>query len=118
MPGIYVPGVGPANPQIVLVGESPSYVEEQTLTPFTGPSGKLLNELLHDAGINRADCWITNVSKFFVPPKIPFSIRAHSVGIDINKCINELRIELNQLQPNVVVALGATALWALTGKSR
>src|SRR5712692_4941125 len=123
MPDIYVPGIGNKNAKIVLVGESPSYVEEQTLTPFTGPSGKLLNELLHDAGINRADCWITNVSKYFVPPnippkKIPFSIRAHSVGISIEKCIDELRIELQQLQPNIVVALGATALWALTGKSR
>src|SRR5712691_8236930 len=123
MPGIYVPGIGNKNAKIVLVGEAPSYVEEQTLTPFTGPSGKLLNELLHDAGISRADCWITNVSKYFVPPnippkKVPFSTRAQMVGIDINKCIEELRIELNQLQPNVVVALGSTALWALTGKSK
>ena len=103
-----------------MVGEAPSYREEETLTPFTGPSGKLLNELLHDAGIDRSSCWITNVSKYFVPPnipskKIPFSIRAHSIGISIEKCIDELRIELQQLQPNVVVALGASALWALTG---
>jgi hypothetical protein len=57
-----------------------------------------------------------------VPPnpkagrKIPFEVRAKSVGIDVQACINELLTELSQLQPNVIIALGGTALWALTGK--
>src|SRR5438093_1111215 len=123
MPGIYVPSQGPADPKIVICGEAPGTQEETELTPFVGPSGKLLNQLLSDVGINRSACWITNVSKYFVPPntppkKIPFSTRAQMVGIDVNKCIEELRTELSQLNPNVVIALGSTALWALTGKTK
>src|SRR6185295_10351495 len=120
---IYVPGKGVRNPQIVLLGEAPSHEEEKALEPFVGPSGRLLNDLLLSAGIKRSDCWVTNVCKFMVPPnvppkKIPFHIRASQVGIDINKCIEELRVELSQLQPNLVIVLGATALWAMTGKSK
>ena len=120
---IYVPGKGPSHPLIVLLGEAPSYEEETALEPFVGPSGRFLNQLLSDAGISRSNCWLTNVSKYMVPPnpkfgrKIPFKQRAESVGINVDACLNELRLELQQLQPNIVVALGSTALWAMTGKS-
>jgi uracil-DNA glycosylase family 4 len=118
---IYVPGIGPRHPKIVIVGEAPSYDELQALKPFVGPSGKLLDGLLRDAGINRGDCWVTNVCKYFVPPspkkkQIPFKVRAKNVGIDLDQSISELRMEIHALQPNVIVALGATALYALTGK--
>src|SRR5712691_9945896 len=117
MPGIYVPAIGSIGAKIVLCGEAPGTEEEAALEPFVGPSGRLLNQLLADVGIKRAECWITNVSKYFVSPNTPpkkvlFSTRAQQAGIDINKCIDELRIELSQLNPNVVVALGASALWA------
>lgn len=120
---IYVPGKGPNNPKIVILGEAPSYEEETALEPFVGPSGRFLDQLLRDAGISRAECWVTNVSKYKVPPqikgkKVPFHVRAQLVGIDTTKCLEELRVELQQLNPNLVIALGGTALWAMTGKSK
>ena len=118
----YVPGKGPNNPKIVIVGESPTFEDQQFLTPFMGAHGKLLNQLLIEAGINRNACWLTNVVKYHVPPasgekKIPFRVRANNIGIDIMQQIEELRLELIQLQPNVIIALGNTALWAITGKN-
>lgn len=118
----YVPGKGPFNPKIVFVGEAPSYDEIKSLTPFTGPSGKFFDQILRDVGINRADCWVTNVCKYMVTPNnkngrpIPFVVRAQRDGIDINAQIDELRREITQLNPNIIVPLGGTALWAITGK--
>lgn len=117
----YVPGKGNPKPKIVILGESPSYQEVKELTPFVGPPGKFLNILLAEAKINRNDCWITNVCKYFVRPNskeknLSFVTRAKMDGIDIQGQINELLTELSQLQPNIIIALGKTALWALTGK--
>src|SRR3970282_2740871 len=110
----YVPGKGPLTPRIVIVGEAPSYEEVQALEPFVGPSGRFLNQLLSEVGIDRNSCWVTNACKYLVPPspvdkKIPFKIRAQSVGIDLVQQFVELRKELHALQPNVIIALGATA---------
>lgn len=121
---IYVPGKGKRYPKIAFIGEGPSWDEEKALEPFVGPSGNFLNGLLRQVGINRGECWISNVSKYMIPPnpkagkKIPVRVRAASVGIDLDKCVEELRYELQQVQPNLIVALGATALWALTGKMK
>lgn len=118
---IYVPATGNRNAKIVLIGEAPSTEEVQALTPFVGNSGRFLNELLMEAGINRDDCWITNVIKYMIPPqredkKIPVAQRAAMVGINLAQCVEELRLELSQLRHNVIVPLGATALHAITGK--
>lgn len=119
----YVPGKGNAHAKIVIVGEAPSYEEENALTPFVGPSGRFLDSLLISAGIDRNDCWLTNVCKYMVPPnpktgkKIPFKVRAESVGLNIDEQIQHLRKEIGHINPNVIIPLGATALWAVTGKS-
>ncbi|HWY33591.1 MAG TPA: DNA polymerase [Nitrosopumilaceae archaeon] len=118
----YVGGNGPIHARIAIVGESPASDEMLTKLAFTGPSGRLLNELLKDAGINRSQCWVTNCCKYFVPPnvgeqKIPFQVRARNAGIDLVKEYNDLQIELNNINPNVVIGLGGTALYAITGKS-
>lgn len=119
---IYVPGIGPYGAKLLILGEAPSYVETSLGKPFQGPSGQELNKLLKDAGINRDNCWVTNVSKFEVPPnlpgkKIPFAIRAKNHGIDISQQLTELQTEINSIQPNCILALGGTALWALSGKT-
>lgn len=106
----------------MIIGEAPSYDEEITLKPFTGPSGRELDKLCRDSGLNRHDCWLTNVSKYMVPssPKgknIPFHIRAKQVGINLDEQISDLRNEINQINPNIILALGGSALWALTGKN-
>jgi uracil-DNA glycosylase len=119
---IYVPGMGNAYGKIAIVAEAPSYEEEAQLKPLVGPSGKEMDRLLQDAGIKRGDCWVTNVCKYMVPPnpkkgrKIPFSVRCKMAGIDLQQQINELRNELYQLENlNLIIALGGTALWAMTG---
>lgn len=119
----YIPGDGPIGAQLALVGESPSFDEMISGRSFTGPSGKELDRLCKEAGFNRGNCWVTNVVKEFVPPsppgsKIPFFKRCQLAGIDYNKYIGELRIELESIKPNCIVALGATALYSLTGKTK
>ena len=120
---IYVPGTGNPHAKIVLLGEAPSFEEEVNKKPFVGPSGRFLDRMLEQVGINRNDCWVTNVSKYAVPPnpkkgkKIPFLNRAKSVGVDMEQQLHELKIELASIKPNIVIPLGGTALWGLTGKS-
>src|SRR5260221_1700859 len=119
----YVPGTGQFGAKLAIIGESPSYDEVATGKPFTGPSGKELDRLLRDAGISRGDCWITNVCKYYVTAapfdkKISFARRLQEDGIDINEQINDLRKELQQINPNCILLLGGTALWALTGKTK
>jgi uracil-DNA glycosylase family 4 len=119
----YVPGMGPIGAKLVILGEAPSKEETLSGRPFVGPSGRELDRLLTDAGISRGDCWITNVCKYEVPPNVgakraSFYARAVSVGIDIDKQLAELQTELNDIKPHVVLALGGTALWALSGKSK
>ena len=119
----YVPGIGPVGAKIVILGEAPSTEESRAGRPFVGPSGRELDRLLKDAGINRADCWITNVCKYEVPANVGakkqgFYSRAVNSGIDIDKQLAELQVELNDIRPNVILALGGTALWALSGKTK
>lgn len=120
---IYVPGKGPLGAKIAIVAEAPSYEEETQLQPLVGPSGRFLNAMLAEAGINRNDCWVTNVCKYMVPPnpktgkKIPFYTRAASVGINMQEQVSELITELNTINPNVLILLGGTALFSLSGKT-
>jgi len=120
MDKVYVPGQGSVAPKLLILGEAPSYAETKAGKPFVGPSGRELDRLLKDAGINRNDCWLTNVCKYEVRPnpkgvKIPFTVRAKSDGIDLHEQIQHLQEEINNIQPNCILALGGTALWALTG---
>jgi uracil-DNA glycosylase family 4 len=118
-----VEGNGNPYAKIAIIGESPSYDELRTKRAFTGPAGKLLDSILKDAGINRADCWVTNACKYFVTPepkfgrKIPFKVRAKNDGIDLQECYNELQVEINNIKPNIIIALGGTSLYAVSGKS-
>jgi len=119
----YVPGMGPIGAKLVILGEAPSYEETAKGQPFIGPSGRELDRLLKDAGMHRGNCWITNVCKYEVPSnavrkKLPFHIRARNAGIDMEQQLAELRNEINDVKPNTILALGGTALWALSGKDK
>lgn len=119
----YVPGIGPIGAKLMILGEAPSYEETNAGKPFVGPSGRELDRLLKDAGIPRSECWISNVCKYEVPPntprkKLPFQIRARNHGIDIDQQLSELRVEINDIKPHCILALGGTALWALSGKTK
>ncbi len=105
----YVPGTGNHKADLLIVGESPKDNDRE------------LNRLLDEVDINRGNCWVTTVSKFPIPPnpktgkKLPITKRALSVGVDLKQQIQELVVEINQVQPNCIMSLGATALWALYG---
>jgi uracil-DNA glycosylase family 4 len=118
----YVPGMGSIGAKLMILGEAPSYEETYSGKPFVGPSGRELDRLLKDAGINRSDCWLTNVCKYEVPPNIgkkkrAFRDRCSDVGIDLDEQLSELQVEINALRPNCILALGGTALWALSGNT-
>jgi uracil-DNA glycosylase family 4 len=120
---IYVPGYGPLGSKLMILGEAPSYAETAIGKPFQGPSGKELDRLLFDSSIKRNDCWVSNVCKHEVPPnlpgkKIPFTVRAKNHGIDIEEQLRDLQNEINSIKPNCILALGGTALWALSGKTK
>jgi uracil-DNA glycosylase len=119
----YVPGQGPIGTKLMILGEAPGREETNAGKPFVGPSGRELDRILKDAGINRSELWITNVCKYEVPPnaerkKLPFHIRARNFGIDMDQQIAELQVEINDVKPNAILALGGTALWALSGKTK
>ena len=65
--GDRVEGQGPHDARVVIVGEAPGKHEEETGIPFSGPSGRMLNDWLLEAGIRRKDCYVTNVVKYKPP---------------------------------------------------
>jgi uracil-DNA glycosylase family 4 len=120
---VYIPGMGPVGSKFLILGEAPSYEETAARKPFVGASGRELDRLLKDAGVPRHEAWVTNVCKYMVPPNVgkkrtPFTTRAREAGIDIDQQLEELRTEIGEIKPNCILALGGTALWALSGKTK
>lgn len=113
-----VPGVGPPNARIAIVGEAPGAYEEAQLRPFVGPAGNVLEQCLHSAGLIRPDIYLTNVVK--VKPKgndIAPYFNGKAFTTEGLVWVRELREELDAFRPNIVVAAGKTALAALTGQT-
>lgn len=114
----YVPPNGPRDADIVLVGEQPGKQEVMRKKPFVGPAGKELDYCLQAAGIVRSACYLTNVIKDLDKPLADYikHSRSTSVSPEANQYIEELRNELESVRPNVVVAVGNVALYALTSR--
>jgi uracil-DNA glycosylase len=112
-----IPGSGPANAKIAIVGEAGGAYENIQLKPFVGPAGGVLEQCLHAAGLIRSDVYLTNVVKIH-PTKNDISPYFDSrTGVFTDRgmeWVRQLRVELNELAPNLIVACGATALAALT----
>ncbi len=109
-------GEGPEDARIVLVGEQPGDQEDLVGRPFVGPAGKLLDRALRDAGIDRTRLYLTNAVKHFkfeVRGKVRLHKRANAS--EQAACHHWLRAEFERLQPDTVVALGATAAQAVFG---
>lgn len=111
-------GEGPRHAGLVLVGEQPGDKEDIAGRPFVGPAGTLLMECLREAGIERADCYLTNAVKHFKYEQRG-KRRLHSKpnAGEVQRCAWWLGAEIEQIQPDVVVALGATAAKTLLGRS-
>src|SRR5437667_1296431 len=109
-------GEGARQAKIVFVGEQPGNEEDLTGKPFVGPAGRLLNHALNEAGIDRAQTYVTNVVKHFKwEPRGKRRIHKKPNGREIAACRPWLEAEINLVKPKVIVCLGATAAQALLG---
>jgi len=111
-------GEGSPTAEVMLVGEQPGDQEDRQGHPFVGPSGKLLDVALEQAGIDRSRVYVTNSVKHFKFVVIERGRRLHkkpNAG-EIRACNPWLQEEIRLLKPKVIVALGATAAQALLGK--
>jgi DNA polymerase len=111
-------GEGPADAPMMLVGEQPGDQEDRAGRPFVGPAGRLLDESLAAAGIERDGVYLTNAVKHF-KWKARGKRRIHdkpSWG-EVAACRPWLDAELEAVRPEVLVLLGATAAQALLGRS-
>ncbi len=104
-----VPGEGPAQASILLLGEAPGRDEDASGRPFVGRAGKILDRSLEAAGINRATVFVTNVIKCR-PPR-----NRRPKAKELVACRPYLLAQLDAVRPKVVVTLGATALHGLLG---
>ena len=109
-------GEGPRRARVVFVGEQPGNEEDLTGKPFVGPAGRLLDEALVEAGIDRSLVYVTNVVKHFKwEPRGKRRIHKKPNAQEIKACRPWLEAEIAVVKPRVIVALGATAAQALLG---
>ncbi|PTX95487.1 UdgX family uracil-DNA binding protein [Opitutus sp. ER46] len=111
-------GEGPRRARVVMVGEQPGDQEDKTGHPFVGPAGRLLDAALAEAGIDRAAVYATNAVKHFKwVPAGKRRLHQKPDAREIAACRPWLDAELRVLQPELVIALGATAAQTLMGRA-
>lgn len=109
-------GEGPSDAALMLVGEQPGDQEDLSGRPFIGPAGRLLDELLCESGIGRTEAYLTNAVKHFkFTPRGKKRLHKNPARSEISQCKWWLEAEQAIVQPRVMVALGSTAAFALTG---
>jgi uracil-DNA glycosylase len=103
---------------VMLVGEQPGDGEDRAGRPFVGPAGRLLDQALEEAGIDRRLAYVTNVVKHFKFERRG-KVRLHKKpnAEQVHACFPWLEAELRVVRPRVLVLLGATAAQALLGGS-
>jgi DNA polymerase len=103
----------------MIVGEQPGDQEDRVGRPFVGPAGKLLDEALAEAGIDRATVYVTNMVKHFkwsASERGKRRIHMKPWQSEIEACSPWLEAELQAVKPRILVCMGATAAHALLGK--
>ncbi len=112
-----VPGEGPSDAGLMIVGEQPGDREDLAGRPFVGPAGAVLDEALCDAGIDRKSVYLTNAVKHFKHTlRGKRRIHQRPSADEIETCRWWLDIEREIVRPDVVVALGASAARAVLGR--
>jgi uracil-DNA glycosylase len=112
-----VPGQGPLQAELMLVGEQPGDKEDRAGAPFVGPAGRVLDRALAEAGIDRKTVFVTNAVKHF-----KFEMRGkrrlhkRPNAHEIDRCRWWLEQERTIVKPSVIVALGATGARAVSGR--
>ena len=113
-----VPGEGPHDAVLMLVGEQPGNDEDLAGEPFVGPAGMVLNKALEAAGIERQKAFVTNAVKHFkFEPRGKRRLHKRPNTYEIERCRWWLENELRLMKPKLVVALGATAARSMFGKA-
>lgn len=108
-------GEGPADADVMVIGEQPGDHEDLVGRPFVGPAGTLFEEALKLAGIERDGLYVTNAVKHFkYQPRGKRRIHQKPNMGEVRQCRWWLRQELELVKPKLIVAMGATALFALT----
>ena len=109
-------GEGARTARILLVGEQPGNDEDLAGRPFVGPAGRVLDEGLRLAGIERGDAYVTNAVKHFSwVAKGKRRMHKKPTTREVAACLPWLEHELALIEPRVLVCLGATAAQALFG---
>jgi uracil-DNA glycosylase len=111
-------GDGAAHARVMFVGEQPGDKEDLSGKPFVGPAGALLDKALVAAGIDRKQVYVTNAVKHFKwEPRGKKRIHKKPSSLEITACRPWLDAEIEVINPEVVVCLGATAAQALLGRT-
>lgn len=109
-------GEGPKDAAIMLVGEQPGDYEDVAGKPFVGPAGKIMDQALEEAGIDRSQVYVTNAVKHFKwEPRGKRRIHQKPNSREIAACRPWLEAELRIVKPKLVVAMGATAAQTIFG---
>lgn len=122
---VYVWGTGPKGAKVAIVGEQPAKYEAQNGECFTGPAGQNLNECLREAKIRRNEIYLTNVikncgydiSKYIKITSSRLGERAKPTEM-WNYAVQQLKEELEEINPNVIVPVGNSALWAVANRAK
>lgn len=112
----FIPGTGPLEPKLMIIGEAPGRLENERGEPFQGAAGQLLDTFLLSAGINRSECYITNVVKY--QPPFNDLKKLSLIGVSLEESIDYLwSKEISRIKPNAILAVGDLALNATTGNN-
>ncbi len=110
-------GAGPARATVMFVGEQPGDQEDRQGAPFVGPAGRILDDALAQAGIDRSAAYVTNAVKHFKwTARGKRRIHAKPSWSELAACRPWLEAELAAVKPRVLVCLGATAAQSLLGR--
>jgi DNA polymerase len=110
-------GVGSIDAQLMFVGEAPGADEDEQAEPFVGKAGQLLTRIIQTMGLQRGDVFIANILK--CRPDTPGQIAGNRKPTpeEMKTCIPYLHEQIDLIRPKVLVALGATAVEGLLGKT-
>ncbi len=95
-----VPGEGPANSEIMFIGEGPGFYENEQGRPFVGAAGQFLDQLLAQAGLKRSDVWIGNVVKCRPPGN------RDPQSEELAACDEYLERQIKAIDPSIIITLG------------
>jgi DNA polymerase len=105
----FVPGEGPLDARVMLIGQAPGANENKTGRPFIGQSGKLLNQLIVSSGLRREDLYICSVVQFFPPGnRLP---KCH----EVEACIPFVKRQIELIDPRLVILVGALSSKEIAG---